>query len=56
MRGNRTTKKSTSKIIAFESPNLGVLGDVGVNFNIYWSRILKHSYEGKLRVFTDMNE
>jgi L-asparaginase/Glu-tRNA(Gln) amidotransferase subunit D len=32
LRGNRTTKVSTIKIVAFESPNLGPLGEVGVNF------------------------
>lgn len=48
LRGNRTTKMSTSKIVAFESPNFGPLGEVGVNFNIAWHRLLRHNFEGKL--------
>ena len=56
MRGNRTTKMSTSKIVAFESPNIGPLGEVGVNFTIHWSRLLRHNYDGKLRVFTEMSD
>jgi lysophospholipase len=40
MRGNRCTKNSTTKIVAFESVNFGHLGEVGVNFNICWSRVL----------------
>jgi 60kDa lysophospholipase len=56
LRGNRTTKISTSKIVAFESPNLGPLGEVGVNFSINWSRLLRHNFDGKLRVFTRFSE
>ena len=56
LRGNRTTKISTSKIVAFESPNLGPLGEVGVNFSINWSRLLRHNFDGKLRVFTWFSE
>ena len=56
MRGNRCTKNSTTKIVAFESVNFGHLGEVGVNFNICWSRVLQHNFEGDLNVFTDMSE
>jgi L-asparaginase len=56
LRGNRSTKLSTSKIVAFESPNLGFLGEVGVDFKICWSRVLRHNFEGKLKVFTDMSQ
>ena len=56
LRGNRSTKVSTSKIVAFESPNLGPLGEVGVNFSINWSRLLRHNFDGKLRVFTRFSE
>jgi L-asparaginase/Glu-tRNA(Gln) amidotransferase subunit D len=56
MRGNRCTKNSTSKIVAFDSVNFGPLGEVGVNFNIFWNRVLQHNFEGDLNVFTDMSE
>lgn len=56
LRGNRTTKISTLKIVAFESPNLGPLGEVGVNFSIHWNRLMRHNFDGKLRVFTDFSE
>ena len=42
--------------MAFGSPNIGVLGEVGVNFNIHWGRVLRHRCEGSLKVFTDMSE
>jgi L-asparaginase/Glu-tRNA(Gln) amidotransferase subunit D len=35
---------------------MGYLGEVGVNFKICWSRVLRHNFEGKLKVFTDMNQ
>lgn len=47
---------STSKIVAFESPNLGPLGEVGVNFSICWSRLLRHNFDGRLRVFTEFSD
>ena len=47
---------STSKVDAFESPNLGPLGEVGVNFSICWKRILRHNFDGKLRVFTEFSD
>lgn len=56
LRGNRSTKKSTSKIVAFESPNIGELGEVGVNFKINWHRVLRHNFEGDLQVFTEMSD
>ena len=32
LRGNRTTKISTSKLSAFDSPNFSPLAEIGVNF------------------------
>ena len=55
MRGNRTKKASTKNIVAFASPNFNFLGEVGVTFDIKWHRILRHNFEGNLRVFTDMS-
>ena len=46
LRGNRSHKQSTSAFVAFETPNLGILGEIGVNFTIHWDRILRHSFEG----------
>lgn len=42
--------------MAFESPNFGPLGEVGVNFNIAWHRLLRYNFEGKLQIFTEMSE
>ena len=55
IRGNRSTKRSSENIVAFDSPNTGVLGDVGVDFKIYYSRILRHKFEGRLNVFTNLS-
>ena len=33
-----------------------MLGSVGVNFNIFFHMILRHNFEGKLQVFTAMDE
>jgi|TARA_B110000285_G_C15080884_1_gene593414 L-asparaginase/Glu-tRNA(Gln) amidotransferase subunit D len=43
IRGNRSKKVSTSSITAFNSPNAGLLGEVGVSFKIHWNRILPTS-------------
>ena len=43
-------------VIAFESPNLEPLGEVGVDFKINWNLVLRHNFEGKLNVHTEMNE
>mmetsp|Transcript_14242 Transcript_14242/g.24221 ORF Transcript_14242/g.24221 Transcript_14242/m.24221 type:complete len:279 (-) Transcript_14242:949-1785(-) len=56
LRGNRSTKQSTSQMAAFATPNAGVLGEVGVDFTIHFDRILRHKFEGKLNVFTNMSE
>ena len=56
LRGNRSTKISTHKMQAFQSPNYRPLGEVGVDFKIYWDRILTHSFEGKIQLFTEMSE
>jgi L-asparaginase/Glu-tRNA(Gln) amidotransferase subunit D len=42
--------------VAFNTPNLGPLGEVGVDFQINWHRIQRHNFEGRLNVFTDMNQ
>lgn len=55
LRGNRSTKNSTGKIVAFESPNFGPLGEVGVNFDIKWHKVLRNNFEGDLRIFTKMS-
>ena len=56
MRGNRTSKVSTSRIVAFEAANMQALGEVGVSFNIRWSLINRYNFEGKLQVFTEMSD
>jgi lysophospholipase len=56
IRGNRSTKRSTSKIVAFDSPNAGVLGEVGIEFKIHFDRVLRHDFEGSLKIFTEMSE
>ena len=56
LRGNRSTKNSTSSIVAFQSPNIGVLGEVGVNFVINWDRVLRRNFDDQLSVFTSMEE
>lgn len=53
IRGNRATKASSSKMKAFESPNVPPLAVFDVNLNVEWHRILKH-HRGKFRVFYDM--
>lgn len=44
IRGNRARKCSTNTILAFDSPNAGLLGEVGVHFKIHWERVLSHSF------------
>lgn len=56
LRGNRSTKESTSQVIAFGSPNYSCLGNVGVDFKIHWDKILSHSFFGELTVFTEMSD
>ena len=43
LRGNRSTKESSSKIVAFNSPNMPPLAIFDVNLNVKWHRILKHN-------------
>jgi len=43
MRGNRTTKASSSKMEAFESPNIPPLAVFDVSLQVEWHRILKHN-------------
>ena len=56
LRGNRTTKISTSKLVAFDSPNYSPLAELGVNFQIFWNRVIRFNFEGKIKIFTDMCE
>lgn len=56
LRGNRSTKQSTSNIVAFNTPNQGYLGEVGVNFVIHWDKILTCTAgTDKLNVFSNMS-
>jgi L-asparaginase/Glu-tRNA(Gln) amidotransferase subunit D len=32
-----------------------VLGTIGVNFKIYWERLLGHSFFGEMRVFENLS-
>ena len=50
VRGNRARKTSSNQLVAFTSPNFGLLGEVGVNFLVHWERILGHSYFGEFSV------
>ena len=43
LRGNRTMKSSSSKMAAFESPNMPPLAVFDVNLEVEWHRILKHN-------------
>ena len=58
IRGNRSKKVSTGNIIAFNSPNCGLLGEVGVNFKINWEKVIvgTNATDSDLSVFTDLNE
>ena len=54
LRGNRSTKASSSKMEAFESPNMPPLAVFDVNLAVEWHRIMKHS-KGTFQVFRKMN-
>lgn len=54
LRGNRSTKASSSRMMAFESPNIPPLAVFDVNLEVEWHRIMKHS-KGKFKVFRDMS-
>ena len=56
LRGNRSVKNNTSGMVAFESPNVDVLGEIGVNFHINWHLVLRHNFDGQLEIFTKMSE
>jgi lysophospholipase len=55
LRGNRATKENTIEMEAFGSPNLAPLGTMGVNFEINWEAIQRHTFEGKMEAFTNMS-
>ena len=56
IRGNRSKKVSTSSIIAFNSPNSGLLGEVGTSFKIHWNNIQSQGLFQEMSVFTDLCE
>lgn len=55
LRGNRVTKESTIEMTAFNSPNFPPLGVMGVEFEIDWTQIQRHVYEGPMHAFTNMD-
>ena len=55
LRGNRSTKESSNKIQAFNSPNFDPLAIFNVNLVVDWHRVLRYS-TGPFRVFTDFDE
>lgn len=54
MRGNRTTKSSSTEFLGFTSPNFPSLGVMNVAFNIRWDLILRHNYNGSIILHTDL--
>ena len=57
LRGNRTTKQSTNKFVAFNTPNQGYLGEVGVNFIIHWEKVLTNIVNTEtFEIFSDMSQ
>ncbi len=54
LRGNRSTKASSSKMEAFESPNMAPLAIFDVNLAVEWHRILKHN-KGTFKLFKNMS-
>jgi lysophospholipase len=55
LRGNRVTKESTIEMTAFNTPNFAPLGVMGVEFEIDWTKILRHVYEGQMQAFTNLD-
>ncbi|XP_054155879.1 L-asparaginase-like, partial [Oppia nitens] len=41
MRGNRTSKVSTSLLDAFDSPNMPPLATIGININVDWNNVFR---------------
>lgn len=56
LRGNRATKENTNEFEAFTTPNLPLLGEVGVSFNINWDLVQRFAYDGRMNAFTKMSE
>ena len=54
IRGNRSTKESSTKMDAFNSPNYPPLAVYDVNLKIEWHRIQKYS-KGKFTVFKNLH-
>lgn len=50
MRGNRTTKRASDKIEAFDSPNMPPLAIFEVSIKINFDLVQRFSLEGKLSV------
>ena len=55
LRGNRSTKESSNKIQAFNSPNFEPLAIFNVNLVVEWHRVMRYS-TGPFKVFTDFDE
>ncbi|XP_022904480.1 L-asparaginase isoform X2 [Onthophagus taurus] len=56
LRGNRTVKFSSCNLEAFNSPNYGPLGIVGINFEVYPNNIAKINNTKTLKVYTEMSK
>jgi L-asparaginase/Glu-tRNA(Gln) amidotransferase subunit D len=41
---------------AFSSPNFPPLATIGVNFDIRWDLVMRHTFEGKMEVFSSLSE
>ncbi|KAL1925635.1 uncharacterized protein VTP21DRAFT_518 [Calcarisporiella thermophila] len=54
-RGNRVTKVSAVDLDAFDSHNLRPLVNVGINFDVAWSEVLRPSTIAKFRAHKEMN-
>jgi lysophospholipase len=50
LRGNRSTKDNSSKLSAFDSPNMDPLATLDVNFKTNWDRVLRLN-QGEFKVF-----
>ena len=48
LRGNRTSKYSSTNFTAYRSPNYGPIGNIGVYLNIYKNKLLQKPHSPKL--------
>lgn len=56
MRGNRTTKSSSTEFLGFTSPNFPPLGVMNVGFEIRWDLILRNNYNGTIDLHTELSK